>query len=174
VVGVSFWEAEAFATWAGGVLPTERQWEAAARGTHGFEYPWGNTWEDAICNSRDAGLGSTSAVGIFPRSRSRDFGLDDLAGNVWERCSTKEASHRVFRGGSWAFPSEFCRAAVRFWGEPGFRLGFFLGFRVALVPPGKGAGSSRRKRTETGTKAEGRRGGARPLAPKWKAGKAAS
>jgi formylglycine-generating enzyme required for sulfatase activity len=154
VVGVSFWEAEAFTTWAGGVLPSERQWEAAARGPRGYEYTWGNTWEDVICNSEEAGLGSTSAVGIFPRSRSRDFGLEDMAGNVWEWCSTKEASGRVFRGGSWDFPSWFCRAAYRFGYEPNYRY-FHLGFRVALVPPGKRAGSSKRKRTEPGAEAEG-------------------
>ena len=106
VVGVSFWEAEAFCRWAGGRLPSELEWEAAARGPQGHEYPWGDTWEDGICNSREAGLGVTSPVGLFPRSRSKPYGLEDMAGNVWEWCADfydREESEglRVVRGGSW-------------------------------------------------------------------------
>ncbi len=102
VVGVSYWEAEAFAAWAGGRLPTEDEWEAAARGPDGFEYPWGNEWENGNCNSTDSGLQMTSAVGIFPPSRTRDTLLDDMAGNVWEWCaSVIFGSGRVIEGGSW-------------------------------------------------------------------------
>jgi hypothetical protein len=103
VVGVSFWEAEAFAKWAGGRLPTSEEWEAAARGPEGLDYPWGDLWQNVICNTFEAGLGKSSPVGLFPRSRSKAFGLDDMAGNVWEWCSmiVGEAGP-VLRGGSWA------------------------------------------------------------------------
>jgi formylglycine-generating enzyme required for sulfatase activity len=141
VVGVSWWEAEAFCRWAGGVLPTEQQWEAAARGPAGLVYPWGDDWESGICNSENK-LGRTSAVGIFPRDKS-PFGLHDMAGNVWESCADEwEAGGRVIRGGGWRFDSQLCRSSPRAVGNPDIRYDG-LGFRVAAVPlgtvPGNGA-----------------------------------
>jgi hypothetical protein len=139
VVGVSWWEAEAFCRWAGGVLPTEQQWEAAARGPQGLVYPWGDEWEDGICNSHEAQLGGTSAVGIFPRDDS-PFGLRDMAGNVWEWCADsweKGGSDRVVRGGSWHDGASYCRAARRSGGEPSLRshgLGFRLARTVSSLP----------------------------------------
>jgi hypothetical protein len=133
VVGVSFWEAEAFCRWAGGRLPSERQWEAAARGREAREYPWDGPWEDGICNTAESGLGTTSPVGLFPRSRQADFGLEDLAGNVWEWCSDEhEYGGRLLRGGSWINGSRFARAANRLGNDPGNR-NFNVGFRVLLV-----------------------------------------
>ncbi|MFM7071777.1 MAG: NACHT domain-containing protein, partial [Planctomycetota bacterium] len=101
VTGVSWWEAEAFCRWAGGYLPNERQWEAAARGRGGRYFPWGDAWEDGICNSYECQLASTSAVGIFPRSRGADADLHDMAGNVWEWCQDwyTQGVSRVVRGG---------------------------------------------------------------------------
>ncbi len=128
VVGVSWWEAEAFCRWAGGRLPSEQEWEAAARGREAREYPWDGPWENGICNTRESGVGTTSPVGLFPRSRQVDFGLEDMAGNVWEWDSGK----RSVRGGSWFDDSWNARAAVRLVNDfPGNR-GDFIGFRVLL------------------------------------------
>jgi len=133
VVGVSFYEAEAFCRWAGGFLPSEQQWEAAARGSEGPRYPWGDNWEDGICNSDEAGLDGTSPVGLFPRSRSRDFGLDDMAGNIWEWCDSlyrEDQEYRVLRGGAFSNFAHVVRSAYRLNYNPVYRNGF-IGFRVA-------------------------------------------
>jgi formylglycine-generating enzyme required for sulfatase activity len=125
VVGVSFWEAEAFCAWAGGRLPTEEEWEAAARGPNGLVYPWDDAWQDGICNTREAGLGVTSPVGLFPRARQADRAIDDLAGNVWEWCSSRYdlqdknfPDDRVLRGGSWFSGRGDARSAARGGGSP--------------------------------------------------------
>jgi len=134
VVGVSWWEAEAFGKWAGGRLPSADEAEAAARGPEGFEYPWGDDWEDSICNSREARLGGTSVVGLFPRDSS-PFVVMDMSGNVWEWCADDKASYRVIRGGGWWYAARDCRAANRSRDVPLYRWDD-LGFRVVAVPPG--------------------------------------
>ncbi|MBL8666322.1 MAG: SUMF1/EgtB/PvdO family nonheme iron enzyme [Rhodospirillales bacterium] len=141
VVGVSFWEAEACCAWARCRLPSEQEWEVAARGPASLEYPWGNDWEDGICNSDEAGLGVTSPVGLFPRARQAERDIEDLAGNVWEWCasfynrSDKAFSEvRVVRGGSWSFFREYARASFRFRVRP-FGRDDDLGFRVVCSSP---------------------------------------
>lgn len=142
VVGVSFWEAQACAAWAGGGLPTEEEWEAAARGPTGLKYPWGKDWADGICNTREAGLGMTSPVGLFPRARQAELGIEDLAGNVWEWCNSlygpaekeKLNASRVLRGGSWYYAQDFARSAFRFGDLPDVRDDL-IGFRVVCLSP---------------------------------------
>jgi formylglycine-generating enzyme required for sulfatase activity len=137
MVGVSFWEAEAFARWAGCRLPGELEWEGAARGPQAFVYPWGNEWQDGICNTIELNLEKTTPVGLFPRSRSDPLGLEDLAGNVSEWCAdavdTKLGSDshvgRVVRGGNWEFPRDRARSGHRNWSPPELRE-LNLGFRL--------------------------------------------
>jgi Uncharacterized conserved protein len=145
VVGVSFWEADAFCAWAGGRLPTEEEWEAAARGLRGLVYPWGNEWQNGICNTREAGLGMTSPVGLFPRSRQADPAIYDLAGNVWEWCNSfydavrrvNPQALRVLRGGSWNDGRDGARSADRSGSFPFYRYDN-LGFRVVCSSPSSG------------------------------------
>jgi formylglycine-generating enzyme required for sulfatase activity len=137
VVGVSWWEADAFCRWAGCRLPTEREWEAAARGPQGWVYPWGDDWREGICNSCEADLGVTTPVGIFPRSAAV-CGAQDMAGNVWEWCGdTFDAAQadspeagRVLRGGSWVVHPRLCRSAFRLDVLPDVR-DINFGFRAA-------------------------------------------
>ncbi|MGH6895935.1 MAG: SUMF1/EgtB/PvdO family nonheme iron enzyme [Geminicoccaceae bacterium] len=146
VVGVGFWEAEACCAWAGGRPPREQEWEAAARGPEAGVYPWGDDWEDGICNTHEAGLGVTSPVGLFPRSRQVQLGIEDLAGNVWEWCATiyddpdnaapakDPDAPRVVRGGSWYDLQDLARCAFRSGFHPGDRVSS-IGFRVVCSSP---------------------------------------
>ena len=123
--------------WASGRLPREEVWEVAARGREGYAYPWGNDWQDGICNIAEAGIGGTSPVGLFPRARQARRGIEDLAGNVWEWCrslydpSDTEGPNapRVLRGGSWYGYHVSARSAYRFRDGPSDRSND-IGFRV--------------------------------------------
>ena len=134
VVGVSWWEADAFCRWSNCRLPTEREWEAAARGSHGSSYPWGDKWYDGICNSGEIELSVTTPVGIFSRS-SAICGAEDMAGNVWEWCADwydpeKRGYGRALRGGAWNRNALNCRSANRNFYQPSDR-DRYCGFRVA-------------------------------------------
>lgn len=134
VVGVSYYEAEAFCKWAGGRLPTEAEWESAARGMGaGRSYPWGNIWDAGKCNNlkdqNPAGGGidksQTAAAGSYPQGASTG-GCEDMAGNAWEWVQEWYQSYpgnpnpfdatgmyRVCRGGSFNTYASTYRSAGR-------------------------------------------------------------
>lgn len=139
VVLVSWHDAKAFCEWAGLLLPTEEQWEKAARGTGGREWPWGNEWVEHRANTSEAGIKDTTPVGKYSPQGDSPSGCADMAGNVWEWTDSwydETQRGRVLRGGSWLSNQWFARVSVRRYGTPGLAY-YNYGFRVA-APVGSG------------------------------------
>ncbi|MBQ0957437.1 SUMF1/EgtB/PvdO family nonheme iron enzyme [Ideonella sp. 4Y11] len=146
-VTVSWFEAVAYCRWLSHRLgepirlPTEKEWERAAAGTEGRNYPWGAEWDPNRVNAEER-LGRTCAVGLFPEGARSD--VHDLIGNVWEWCLNEfydpervevvGKQSRALRGGSWFNSASYARASVRGDYRPGFRESD-IGFRLCRASP---------------------------------------
>ncbi len=150
VVGVSWYDARDYCRWAGMQLPSEAQWEAAARGPDAWKYPWGNAEPTPKHGNFGPGKESTTAVDAYPAGMGL-YGTMDQAGNAWEWCAdvwdadayadragkrdpvstNGDPDLRALRGGSWAVPGRLAAAAFRTWDDAATRRNS-IGFRCAL------------------------------------------
>jgi formylglycine-generating enzyme required for sulfatase activity len=155
VVGICWHEARAYCAWLSkqsGLafrLPGEAEWEAAARGSTGHCYAYGNAFNVKLANTFKSHIRATTPIGVFPGGNTLE-GLEDMAGNVWEWTSSlyqaypydphdgrenpESDGRRVVRGGSWYDSQDGARSAYRSYFVPLFR-NLSLGFRVVCSSP---------------------------------------
>jgi len=150
VTYVSWEDAAAYCTWLAETtgkpyrLPSEAEWERAARRVDRGRYPWGEAWEEGRANTREAGLGTTTPVGQYSPEGDSPAGCADMIGNVWEWTAsdfepypgsayehTATTQEKVLRGGSFYHDKNAARTAFRGWDFPNVRVRLG-GFRVAV------------------------------------------
>lgn len=135
VVGVSASDAEIYSAWVGGALPSESQWEYAANGNSGYDYPWGDEFDGSRLNCRDCDnpYPFTAPVDSFLDSKSW-VGTLNVVGNVWEWTASwwnQTDEQRIIRGGSWIDSSDDIRISSRSYPNLDYR-GATVGFRVVV------------------------------------------
>jgi formylglycine-generating enzyme required for sulfatase activity len=155
VVRVTWHDAMAYCQWLAEAtrkayrLPSEAEWEKAARGTDGRIWPWGSKWDETCCNSSEGGPGDTTPAGQYSPGGDSPYGCVDMAGNVWEwtwslrrdypydaedgREDPTAGGSRVLRGGAFLDNLWYARCAARGRRNPHSRYRNF-GFRVVVAP----------------------------------------
>jgi len=158
VVWVSLHDALAYCAWLSGItgeaitLPSEAEWEKAARGPKGWVWPWGDQFDERRCNTKESGIGDTTPVDQYNSGMSHHK-VWDMSGNVWEltrdivmekypyivddgreKVISKEDIVCMLRGGSWCFYRGYARAAFRGYNDLNAR-NYNLGFRLCRDSP---------------------------------------